>query len=117
MGLATFHVSDIRALPVKGKVAERNPDRVLSVSGSFRRVIDTDAKGNPVLSEPMSYTTVYLDRADVQAEGFSLDLENGILTIAEGERGRKAAPGLSADAVAEILAAARESATADTEPA
>jgi len=101
MALVTYFVDKMRAVPPTGKVAENNPERVLTVNGVFYST-KIDENGNRVRNEKMSYTTKAVDIEDVLA-GAEVDLDAGTLTIPAGERGRKADPGLDANSVTSLL--------------
>ena len=107
----TYIVDELRATVPEGKVAERNPERVLNVTGTFYSV--KEDKGKIVKDQPMSFVVKYITREIAADPEFSLDLANGMLTLPAGERGRKPADALSAEDVAAILAAARGESTED----
>lgn len=92
--MTTYKITDMRVVSPTAKVAERNPDRVLTVYGKFH----TD-KG--VL---LSFTSKAVNRDDALHPEFAIDLAKGILTLHEGERGRKETPSISQDAVNDLLA-------------
>lgn len=109
--LVTYLIENVRATAPSGKVAEANPERLLTVSGTFYAT-DTDAKGNLVQKEKLSFASKNIDKDDATAEGFAFDPVNGILTMAQGTRGRTRAEGLAVDDITAILASAREAASA-----
>lgn len=109
-GVTMFSVSDMRFLPAKGKVAERNPERLGAVHGSsFRHVLGWDADGNAVLGDELSIRTKAIDREDATSANFALDLASGTLTLPAGQRGKPRADGATQDEINALLAAARES--------
>lgn len=107
--LATYIVSNM-AVSRPGKAAkERNPERLYTVKGTFHSV-KRDAKGTPIVDQVLTFKSKNIDESDALAEGFALDVENGILTLPVGTRGRQASPSLSADDIAADLAFLRNSA-------
>lgn len=112
--LVTFWVKDIRALDPSPKVLKGDPDRFVTVSGSFYPTI-VDPKDNvrrPDLSNPFTYTSKPISNAQAMAEGFSLDTDTGYLTLPEGSRGRPVQEGLSQSTISDRLAALRAAAEA-----
>lgn len=105
----------MRFVPTTGKVAQKNPDRLGTVYGEFHSV---DAKGNPS-KDALSITQKVIDRDTAANPLTVIDVENGLLTLPSGERGRKAVAGIDQDAIASLLAEARGEATpaVDTESA
>ena len=101
MGLTTYMVERMRVTRPTGKTAERHPDRMFAVSGTFFAT-ENDAKGNLVRKDKLSIAVKYIDRAD--AEGLVIDTKNGILTLTAGDRGRKAAESISQDEINAVLA-------------
>lgn len=116
MALTTYLVEKMRVTIPSGKTAERNPERAFAVSGIF---YSTEEKnGKLVRKDKMSFASKYVDVEDVNVDGFQLDVEKGILTVPAGEKGRKAAEGITQDAIAARLAELRKVETApDSETA
>lgn len=103
MALVTYLVTNMRVTKPKGKTAERNPERVFTVTGTFYST-ELDPKGNIVPKDKLSIPSKNVDREDI-VEGWALDPVNGILTLPEGKRGRRASEGLTAEEIAAELAA------------
>lgn len=99
---STYHVANMRFVPTTGKVLAKNPDRIGTVYGDFY----ADLNGKPA-REPLSITQKVIDRETAANPVTVIDLENGILTLPTGERGRKAVASVSQDDVNALLAAAR----------
>lgn len=103
----------MRVVPTTGKVAEKNPDRLLTVYGEFHAV---DANGK-VAKEPLSITQKVIDRETALNPLTVIDRANGTLTLPSGERGRKASEGVEQDDIdamlAEIRGASIETASAE----
>jgi len=110
-GSATYSVQNMRVVIPKGKVAENNPDRMLTVYGEFRA---TDEKGKAI-GEPLTFTSKVIDRDTALNPATVIDQEHGILTLPAGERGRKASVGIDQAAVNDLLASVRNSAQASAE--
>lgn len=91
--LQKYNVENIRAITPKGKVAEKNPDRVLTIHGAF-----FNEKG-----EKLSFSQKEITREMANNPDTVVDLENGILILPAGERGRKAAISVSQDEVNSVL--------------
>ncbi len=104
--LVTYIVKAMRVVKPTGKVAEKHPERVYTVYGTFYRAI-TDDKGKLIPGDKMSIVSKNLDKSDILADGFDLNLKAGTVTLPEGKRGRKASAGLTADDIANDLAALR----------
>jgi hypothetical protein len=97
----TYSIDGMRVVEPQGRTAEKNPDRFLTVLGSAFYPVDEKGKRG----EKLSITSKNIDKADVTAEGFAIDLKAGTLTLPTAQRGRKASEGLSADELAAKLAA------------
>ena len=106
----TYHVSNMRFVPTSGKVAQKNPDRLGTVYGEFR----ADKNGKPT-GDPLSISQKVIDKDVAANPATVIDLDNGILTLPSGERGRKASPGVAQDAIDALLAAARGESDAEAE--
>ena len=94
----TYHIKGMRVVRVSGKVAQRHPERVFTVYGKFF------ANGDKT---PLSIVSKNIDIEDIQSVDFSIDLTHGILTLNEGQRGRKASQGITEDDLMAELAAIR----------
>lgn len=115
MSLATYIVDKMRVTRPSGKTAERNPDRVYTVHGTFWST-DTDPKGKLIRKDKLSIVSKNVDYADVMAEGFAVNLSAGTLTLPEGKRGRTASASLSESDILAELAAIRGELSDDDEP-
>lgn len=102
--LVTYFVENMRATFPSGKVAERNPDRFVTVNGTFYRSVE-GKNGALSRGEQLSYSSKSIDNETALSEGFAIDLAAGTLTVPEGERGRKPVASVSQDAIAARLAA------------
>lgn len=91
--MTTYTVEDMRVVIPKGKVKDRNPDRLATVYGVFY-----DSKGNK-----LSVTQKVVTLEDAQNDETVIDIENGILTLPAGERGRKPSASISQDDVLALL--------------
>lgn len=91
--LTTYSVEKMRVVLTSGKTAERNPDRFATVYGTFY-----DAKGNK-----LSVSQKVITREDAINTDTVIDIENGILTLPSGERGRKASVSITQDDVDSLL--------------
>lgn len=95
--MGVYRIDNMRVLLPSAKIAEKNPDRVFSITGTAFY----DESGAELSIKSKEVTTDM-----VNSEGFNLDLKNGILTISDGRRGRRPSVGASeADIEAAILAA------------
>lgn len=104
MSLVTYSIDRMRVTRPTGKTKDRNPERVYTVSGVFYSTT-VDEKGNVVRKDKLTIPSKNIDIEDVMADGFALDVANGMLTLPEGKRGRTAAAGLDAATIAAELAA------------
>lgn len=84
------------------KVADRNPDRVGTVHGTFH-----NENG-----EVLSFKSKEITKADLANPDTVIDIENGILILPAGERGRKPSASATQSDIDSLLASAREIATA-----
>lgn len=96
--MTTYTITDIRAVFPSPKVAEKNPDRFLTVYGTF-----FNENG-----QQLSFTSKAITFEDATHPEFSLDLEAGILTIHNGEKGRKKVASISQDEINKKLNALRK---------
>jgi hypothetical protein len=99
--MAQYTVKRMRAIFPKGKVAERNPDRFVTIYGQFH-----NEKG-----EKLSIGSKAIDKATALSPDFALDVANGTLTLPDGQRGRQASVGVSQTDVEAALAALRKPST------
>lgn len=83
------------------KVAEKNPDRLGTVHGEF-----FNEKG-----EPYSFASKIVTKAEALDKDTLIDVENGILILPSGERGRKPSASATQDQINALLESARNSAT------
>lgn len=108
-----YQIDNLRVIRPTGKVAEKNPDRAMTLRGKFHEV-KPDAKGNLVVStETLTFGQKDIDWSVAGHPDFVLDRNSGMLTLPAGERGRKATEGLSGDDIDALLAEARERANAE----
>lgn len=89
----TYNVENMRVVLPKGKTKDRNPDRFATVYGDFY-----DAKGT-LLS--VSQKVITFDIA--QSDETVIDVENGILTLPSGERGRKPSASIAQEDINSLL--------------
>jgi hypothetical protein len=105
MSVVSYIVTGIRVLTPTPKVAAKNPDRFVTVVGTAFHKAEPDAKGKLQPVERLSYTSKAITHEMALADGFNIDLANGVLTLSEGQRGRRASAGLSqADILASLNA-------------
>ena len=103
--LVTYIIDKMRVVPVSGKTAENNPERIYTVHGIFW---STEHKnGKLVRKDRLSIVQKNLDESDVLADGFAVDTATGTLTIPQGRKGRRAFAGLSQEQIMADLAALR----------
>jgi len=108
MGLISYAIRNMRVVPISEKLREKYPERLATVHGEFHAV---DAKGK-VNPEAMSFGSKVIEVSDRNDPGFAIDPDAGTLTVPAGERGRKAAVGLTTDEVTALLfGSATEAAT------
>lgn len=112
MGVNVYSIEKMRVITPKGRVAEKNPDRAMTVRGEFHSVVD--GKVNP---EPLTFSQKDIDWDTAGHPDFDIDPVAGTLTLPAGERGRKASVGIDADSVLAILAEARARKAAPAEDA
>ena len=96
--MTTYNITDIRAVFPTAKVAEKNPDRFITVYGTF-----FDEKNHQ-----LSFTSKAISFDDAKHPDFNLDLEAGTLTIHNGEKGRKKVASISQDEINKKLNALRK---------
>jgi hypothetical protein len=89
----TYTVEDMRVILPKGKVADNNPDRFCTVHGTFYNE----------KNEALSFSSKEVTRDMALDPVTVIDIENGILTLPSGERGRKPSASISADEVSNLL--------------
>jgi hypothetical protein len=104
MGLVTYSVDKMRVTRPSAKTAEKNPDRLYTVTGTFYST-ETDAKGKVTRKDKLTIPSKNVTRAMALTEGFALDIAKGLVTLPEGERGRKAFASLTAEDIAKELLA------------
>jgi len=95
--MATYTIVGMRVVFPKGKVAENNLDRFATVYGKF-----LNEKGTA-----FSFTSKAITLDEAKADGFVLDIANGILTLPDGQRGRKEYASVSQDEIDALLTALR----------
>ena len=95
--LSTYTVEKMRVIRPSEKVAEKNPDRFATVYGVF---YNPDGEKLSILQKEITF-------ADAQDESTVIDLENGILTLPSGQRGRKPVESISQDELMADLAKLR----------
>lgn len=98
--MARYNVTQMRVIFPSGKVAEKNPDRLCTVYGVFH-----DDNGNK-----LSITSKEVTNADAMHSDTVIDVENGILVLPSGERGRKQTPSVSQSDINSKLSQLRKSA-------
>ena len=98
-----YRITNMRAVFPEGKVAEKNPDRFVTVYGEFHPV---GANGKP--GDALSITSKAIDVETASNPLFAIDVDAGTLTLPEGRRGRTASESVSQDTLAERLAALRK---------
>ena len=96
--MATYKIEKIRAIRPSEKMSEKHPERLFTIHGKFH----TD-KG-----VALSITQKVVTFEDAKHPEFSLDLVKGILTLHEGQRGRKSTPSISQDEINATLSALRD---------
>ena len=103
----TYTVTSMRFVRPSAKVSERNPERFGTVYGTF-----FDAEGNK-----LSITSKASDNDDATNPEFAISVANGLLTMPEGKRGRRATAGLNDEDILSALDALRNpEPEADVEP-
>ena len=88
-----YTVINPRAVTPRGKVADKNPDRVITIHGEFHNEKD----------EVLSFGQKVITREMALNPETVIDLANGILILPAGERGRKASVGETQDSVNSLL--------------
>ena len=107
MSLRTYFVDSIRVYRPTPKVAAQNPERLYTVAGTFYDT-ETNAKGVVIPTDAKSFVSKNITRDMALAEGFSIDIPNGLLTLSEATRGRTSYQSLSAEDILADLAALRD---------
>lgn len=115
MGLVTYAIDKMRVTRPSGKTAERNPDRLYTITGTFYST-ETDAKGKVTRKDKLTIPGKNVTREMALSDGFAIDLAKGFLTMPEGERGRRAFESLTAEAIALELAALKNPTPAEPTP-
>ena len=110
MTLTTYSIDKMRVTKPKGKTAEKNPDRALTVTGIFYST-EADAKGKLLRKEKLSIAVKYIDHEDKPL--CTVNMADGILTIPAGERGRKAEASLTQEEIDALLTEASVESEAD----
>lgn len=111
MSSLSYLVESMRVTFPTGKVAEKNPERVMTVTGKVWHAVEN---GKPT-GDPLTITVKNIDRDDVQHPDFAIDPEAGTLTLPAGERGRKPSAGQSTDAILARIAAIRAGGEAEAD--
>lgn len=96
--MTTYNIKDMRAIFTLGKMAEKHPDRLLTVYGTFFNENGTQ----------LSITTKPVTFDEAKSPDFNIDLDAGTLTISSGERGRKKVASVSQDEINNKLNALRK---------
>jgi len=96
--MTTYHVAKMRVVKPSDKMRAKHPDRLFTIFGTF-----TNEKG-----VAYTFTSKVIEKADAQHPEFAIDLVKGILTLHEGQRGRRESVSLSQDEVLAELAALQE---------
>lgn len=96
--MATYNITDMRLVFPKGKVAENNPDRWATVYGEFH-----DETG-----DPLSFTSKEITLDMAKSPEFIVNVDEGILVLPSGKRGRTAYESETQDDIAAALAALRK---------
>ena len=91
--LMTYRIEKMRVYRPSAKVAEKHPDRLLTIAGLFYTEDGTK----------LSFTSKSISKDEAKAEGFILDVENGILTVPSGTKGRKAFESISQEDIDSML--------------
>lgn len=89
--MPTYKIAKMRVVKPSDKMAEKHPDRFCTIFGIFH-----NEQG-----QPLSITSKVITFDEAKASDTVIDLAKGILTLADGKRGRTETVGLSQ---AEILA-------------
>lgn len=105
MALITYFVEGMRVRKPGTKAQEANPDRWVTVSGTFHSTKVED--GHFVATDELTIVSKDVTFDMARDAGFALDLANGFLTIPAGDRGRKPSEALSEDTILAELAALR----------
>lgn len=95
--MPVYTVKNMRVLLPSPAIAAKNPDRVMTVAGTF-----TDEDGNTLTAKSKVITREIANR-----EGFALDVKGKTLTIPSLRVGRRTSEGASEDDILAALAAAQ----------
>lgn len=98
--LVEYRVDNMRAVKPSVKVAENNPDRLVTIHGTFYNL-----KG-----EKLSFSSKEITREMAANPDTIIDIENGKLILPAGERGRKPSASVSQADVNSLLDDVRNSA-------
>lgn len=100
--VARYIVEKMRLLIPKGKVADKNPERFLTVLGVFYAKNDDGSRG-----EKLTFGSKAITKEMALSPLTVIDTDNGTLVLPAGERGRKAAAGIEQSTVNAMLEALR----------
>lgn len=93
--MATYQIKHIRVTRPSEKMAEKHPDRFVTVFGEF--FTDKGAK--------LSISQKVVTKDEAKSAEFKIDITKGILTLPDSNRGRKAFEGISqADILSDLEA-------------
>ena len=95
--MATYSILNMRAVKTTGKLAEKHPDRWLTIYGEFYKD-----------GVQLSFTSKEVTFEDAKHPDFQIDLTAGTLTLNEGKRGRKQIAGITQDDILADLAAMQD---------
>jgi hypothetical protein len=96
--MATYNIKHMRVTRPSEKMAEKHPDRFITIFGEF--FTDKGAK--------MTITQKVVTKTEAKSAEFSIDINKGILTLPDVSRGRKAFEGITQDDIQKDLAALRK---------
>lgn len=92
-----YNVEKMRFIVASGKVAVNNPDRLGTVHGKFSTEDGAE----------LSVTSKVITFEDAANPDTIIDIENGILVLPSGERGRKASVSVTQTEIDSLLDTAR----------
>lgn len=95
--MATYTVRKMRVVKPTNKMAEKHPNRWATVFGEFYNEAGVQ----------MSITCKVVDLDTVKSPEFSIDLAKGILTLPDGQRGKRSFASLTEDDILAELTAIR----------
>lgn len=95
--MATYKITGIRVVTPSAKMLDKHPERFATIFGVFHNEKNV----------PLTITSKVITREDALSSEFSIDIAKGILTLPEGQRGRKESPSLSQDDINKQLDALR----------